>query len=419
MLSPNVVIPFDDTNANIPNGFDRETTLDEKFVKGWGAEAVGTDGGSDTHTHPSVSHEHQPSSHNHTFISQERTANPDGARSGNNNSGNRHYHDGSSNSTTLSSTTNQTPTWLDYSSLPPYYEVIFIKANSYQLVPQNGIVYRQTTTRSNMISHSASADRFLRGAQAGGDAGTTGGQYEHTHNISHTHVTGHTHGGTSSQSIGDQIGTDGDQSAANRTHTHIVVMYEKTRTLIASNPVTTTSGGTSGEDIEPEYTKLNPFVASSGNTVPVKGDICLWTDDPANIPLGWKLCDGTNGTVDMRDRFVKSPDTVPEIPSTGGSNTHAHPGVIHTHSTSTPQHNHTGNLQTSYDNKNAGVHNDGYRMYPVHGHDTLTSVSTKTMSHGSATTTAEDSDNQPAYRTVVYIEFEYSTVGGSFIYNLL
>lgn len=40
-----------------------------------------------------------------------------------------------------------------------------------------------------------------------------------------------------------------------------------------------------------------------GSGVP-SGVILLWSGTIATIPQGWALCDGTNGTPDLRDRFV-------------------------------------------------------------------------------------------------------------------
>ncbi|MDD5661538.1 MAG: hypothetical protein PHI07_06680, partial [Candidatus Omnitrophica bacterium] len=34
------------------------------------------------------------------------------------------------------------------------------------------------------------------------------------------------------------------------------------------------------------------------------GSILIWSGTVASIPTGWQLCDGTNGTPDLRDRFV-------------------------------------------------------------------------------------------------------------------
>jgi len=34
------------------------------------------------------------------------------------------------------------------------------------------------------------------------------------------------------------------------------------------------------------------------------GIICLWSGSVADIPAGWQLCNGTNSTPDLRNRFV-------------------------------------------------------------------------------------------------------------------
>jgi hypothetical protein len=49
-----------------------------------------------------------------------------------------------------------------------------------------------------------------------------------------------------------------------------------------------------------------------------KGLIIMWAGTLNNIPPGWQLCDGTNGTPDLRDRFILGVST--ENPgATGGS----------------------------------------------------------------------------------------------------
>jgi len=36
----------------------------------------------------------------------------------------------------------------------------------------------------------------------------------------------------------------------------------------------------------------------------MKGIVCLWGGAIIDIPAGWLLCDGNNGTPDLRDKFV-------------------------------------------------------------------------------------------------------------------
>ena len=51
--------------------------------------------------------------------------------------------------------------------------------------------------------------------------------------------------------------------------------------------------------------KVGNIIDSSGNASAfVTGMILLWYGDTSNIPGGWVLCDGSNSTPDLRDRFV-------------------------------------------------------------------------------------------------------------------
>lgn len=54
------------------------------------------------------------------------------------------------------------------------------------------------------------------------------------------------------------------------------------------------------------------------------GVIVMWSGLLANIPAGWALCDGANGTPDLRDRFVKGAAAGQDPGATGGALTHTH-----------------------------------------------------------------------------------------------
>ena len=43
--------------------------------------------------------------------------------------------------------------------------------------------------------------------------------------------------------------------------------------------------------------------SAQNESLPI-GSIIIWSGTVASIPTGWQLCDGTNGTPDLRDRFV-------------------------------------------------------------------------------------------------------------------
>jgi hypothetical protein len=54
------------------------------------------------------------------------------------------------------------------------------------------------------------------------------------------------------------------------------------------------------------------------------GIIVIWSGLVTSIPISWQLCDGTNGTPDLRNRFVVSAGSAYAVNSTGGSLNHIH-----------------------------------------------------------------------------------------------
>lgn len=60
-----------------------------------------------------------------------------------------------------------------------------------------------------------------------------------------------------------------------------------------------------------------------------KGVIVMWSGAVVQIPVGWALCDGGNGTPNLRDRFVVGAGGGYAVSGTGGSSTvdasHTHP----------------------------------------------------------------------------------------------
>lgn len=82
------------------------------------------------------------------------------------------------------------------------------------------------------------------------------------------------------------------------------------------------------------------------------GSIIMWYGNVGNIPTGWALCNGSNGTPDLRDKFVVGAGSTYTAGVTGGSAdaivvTHTHSATAsgtqstaHTHGISDPGHTH-------------------------------------------------------------------------------
>lgn len=64
-----------------------------------------------------------------------------------------------------------------------------------------------------------------------------------------------------------------------------------------------------------------------------KGVILLWYGSLASIPSGFVLCDGTNDTPDLRDKFIVGAGSTYAVDDTGGS-------VNHNHTFTTDGHTH-------------------------------------------------------------------------------
>ncbi len=63
------------------------------------------------------------------------------------------------------------------------------------------------------------------------------------------------------------------------------------------------------------------------------GIILLWFGSIASIPSGYVICDGTNGTPDLRDKFVVGAGSAYAVDDVGGAVDHNHTftGDGHTH----------------------------------------------------------------------------------------
>lgn len=56
----------------------------------------------------------------------------------------------------------------------------------------------------------------------------------------------------------------------------------------------------------------------------MKGIVVMWSGAIADIPTGWSLCNGSNGTPDLRDKFIPGAGSTYAVGATGGNINHTH-----------------------------------------------------------------------------------------------
>lgn len=403
-----IIVMHPGTNATVAalSGWDRVTSLDGRFVKGAAASTeADVTGGATTHTHTSPSHTHSISAHTH-------------ATGGNSSAGNATYHyyeEGTSDwvrgdhvhagntSDSVSGTSGGTAaTWNTASSLPPYVEVIFIESDGTPLgIPDGAWAWWNDDPLPTDWSQPAAAkNAFLRGATAAGDGGGTGGSSSHSHTgVAHTHTSNHTHTVSLSASANSQSAlSSGGAGASSISHTHTVTVSGGT---IASGTSADTGTATS---VEPPWTKLAVVQNDTGGVDLPTGTIVATLLLLSAIPSGYALCDGTNGTPDLRDKFLKGADALSELLNTGGALGHDHTDPAgHTHDQT---HTHSG---TSSAGDSSGTPADTSftttlaRQTHIHAYGTATSSST--ASGSGAQTVDAIADGQPPFRTVQFLMF--------------
>ena len=140
------------------------------------------------------------------------------------------------------------------------------------------------------------------------------------------------------------------------------------------------------------------FVAYNG--IP-SGGIIMWSGSIASIPSGWQICDGTNSTPDLRDRFVLGAGSSYAVGATGGSADAVLVSHTHTANVTDPGHNHTVNGSFA-------VYTSGGSSGPNNTFGTLTNPTTTTSTTGISVTNSTEgvsgtNANLPPYYALAYI----------------
>lgn len=135
----------------------------------------------------------------------------------------------------------------------------------------------------------------------------------------------------------------------------------------------------------------------SGVRVPI-GIIVAWNGPIEEIPDGWYLCNGENGTPNLIDRFIMGTTQAEKMNLTydGGTHTHSvYSAGSHTHTVSSSSHKH--DVDMSADGYGPNANGDYYTDYAMnHSHDI-------SSSGGSHTHTVIAEKPLPSYYKLAFI----------------
>ena len=143
------------------------------------------------------------------------------------------------------------------------------------------------------------------------------------------------------------------------------------------------------------------------------GIIAMWAGLLSAIPSGWALCDGQNGTPDLRSRFIKGAAAAANPGDTGGGASHTHAAhtevMNHTHPVTDPGHAHVEqqNSATTGGLTGWGARDTSTNTAAATGYSTqsaTTGVTTTNPAGGVASIDHDTVNHEPAYYALAFIQ---------------
>jgi hypothetical protein len=130
------------------------------------------------------------------------------------------------------------------------------------------------------------------------------------------------------------------------------------------------------------------------------GCILLWSGSIGSIPSGFALCNGLNGTPDLRNRFVVGAGSTYAVDATGGSADAIVVSHTHTATVTDPGHNHTPGVGSFITTNGTTAYSGG----PIGGGTNVTSTATTGITVANSSTGVSGTNaNLPPYYALCYI----------------
>jgi hypothetical protein len=133
------------------------------------------------------------------------------------------------------------------------------------------------------------------------------------------------------------------------------------------------------------------------------GTIKMFYGSTSDIPRGWYICDGNNGTPDLRNKFIRGGDSS-TVGDTGGSDT---TDAITPTTTTNGSHNHTASVGSASSCWQSDTSGDAVGVANCNHNHTVSIGSNGNHNHN---VTIPQHDNKPAFFTLYFIMKVYNHI---------